>query len=720
MAEMVVIIKTPKFKEVKHCGPYRTDKRHAELDSLYLERGFFERGEGGLRSVVQMLTGKLWSSTDVNGLDALRQKWQGHKLGNSESGGQKPLDKAVPIGEGWVKYSDGVLHHPQANVFFGQQGQKRGRYFTAAGMGVAPPHVSKEAGYKFIGIATATSIEGPAKVDRLVALSDVNKTARLALKFPLSFLDQPCAAVGFFAGARGAAAADFCAQKFHLTLLPALAEKIQRRTDEQLQTLLETVLRELERLLLESSAQFSGCSAVLAVLEGERIAIVRAGAGAAYWVPDAGSRTPDMLIEATEWDQAALARSKIPATVIAGELKLGAPIPAAGDDEVKRILSAPSSFEILQVEPGDGSFGALVKGRFRKLAVKVHPDKFPDTDPDAKAAAKTAFEKIDAAMQALECLDGKRVADISALKAVLAAVPNIDTKEGCCSLLGIDATADVKAAEERGKKLTAQLAELGDSPDVRFAIEAVKECQARLGPKGFAVADTSILKLCATQPGALGYRDLRAPEDLTPLSIARKWTKLSSSGQIVLLAGASASLAAAQVREATVIGKPKATVISLLQALGDGPAASAVSFAIEFEDAAAAEPPAKKAKVDANAGIRLRHILLRHKGCPAVPGYRPPADLRTKEVAERRAVAIVKQLEKLPAKQVESSFIQICRKESECPTAQQPAQMCGDLGWLQAGAFEPAFEAAARLLKPGSVSDVVCCSDGVHVLLRLG
>jgi parvulin-like peptidyl-prolyl isomerase len=46
--------------------------------------------------------------------------------------------------------------------------------------------------------------------------------------------------------------------------------------------------------------------------------------------------------------------------------------------------------------------------------------------------------------------------------------------------------------------------------------------------------------------------------------------------------------------------------------------------------------------------------------------------------------------------------------------------MCGDLGWLQAGAFEPAFEAAARLLKPGNVSDVVCCSDGVHVLLRLG
>ena len=89
--------------------------------------------------------------------------------------------------------------------------------------------------------------------------------------------------------------------------------------------------------------------------------------------------------------------------------------------------------------------------------------------------------------------------------------------------------------------------------------------KARLGPKGFAVADTSILKLCATQPGALGYRDLRAPGDLTPLSIARKWTKLSSSGQIVLLAGASASLAAAQVREATVIGKPKATVISLLE-----------------------------------------------------------------------------------------------------------------------------------------------------------
>merc|ERR1719453_3073828 len=122
------------------------------------------------------------------------------------------------------------------------------------------------------------------------------------------------------------------------------------------------------------------------------------------------------------------------------------------------------------------------------------------SDPEAKAAAQTAFQKLDAAMQALESLDGKRAADISALKAVLAAVPNIDTKEGCCSLLGIDASADVKVAEEKAKKLTAQLAELGDSPDVRFAIEAVKECSARLGTKGFAVADTSVIKINATQP----------------------------------------------------------------------------------------------------------------------------------------------------------------------------------------------------------------------------
>ena len=44
--------------------------------------------------------------------------------------------------------------------------------------------------------------------------------------------------------------------------------------------------------------------------------------------------------------------------------------------------------------------------------------------------------------------------------------------------------------------------------------------------------------------------------------------------------------------------------------------------------------------------------------------------------------------------QVAQEFLAHARKESECDSAAQPAQMCGDLGWLQPGQWDAAFESA--------------------------
>ena len=57
-----------------------------------------------------------------------------------------------------------------------------------------------------------------------------------------------------------------CARRFHLTLLPALAAGVHRRSDAELTAVLERVLHDLDADLLGSSAQFAGCSACLAIV----------------------------------------------------------------------------------------------------------------------------------------------------------------------------------------------------------------------------------------------------------------------------------------------------------------------------------------------------------------------------------------------------------------------------------------------------------------------
>merc|ERR1719382_209620 len=90
---------------------------------------------------------------------------------------------------------------------------------------VDTPHTSVD--LPFVDRAAgASAVRKGAKMERTVLLNELPKIARLALKFPLSFVDTPASAYALFQGMRSAEAADWCAKNFHTKLIPLLAGKI--------------------------------------------------------------------------------------------------------------------------------------------------------------------------------------------------------------------------------------------------------------------------------------------------------------------------------------------------------------------------------------------------------------------------------------------------------------------------------------------------------------
>ena len=152
-------------------------------------------------------------------------------------------DDANPIGEGWTRHSADMLLHPPSQVYFAQRGEQRGKYLLKSedGWTVCPaPHVGSECPMQVRAAAASvlrSHPEGQAvdrKLDRSVVLADMPKTARLALKFPLGFLDTPACCYALFTGLRGsAAAAQWCATQFHQRLLKEVAKKIHGWWDSE-------------------------------------------------------------------------------------------------------------------------------------------------------------------------------------------------------------------------------------------------------------------------------------------------------------------------------------------------------------------------------------------------------------------------------------------------------------------------------------------------------
>jgi DnaJ-class molecular chaperone len=62
-------------------------------------------------------------------------------------------------------------------------------------------------------------------------------------------------------------------------------------------------------------------------------------------------------------------------------------------EEVKRVLACKSHYEVLQLQPGCGS--AVLKKRYREMAVRLHPDKCKaEKASDAFQRAHTAYQEL--------------------------------------------------------------------------------------------------------------------------------------------------------------------------------------------------------------------------------------------------------------------------------------------------------------------------------------
>lgn len=99
------------------------------------------------------------------------------------------------------------------------------------------------------------------------------------------------------------------------------------------------------------------------------------------------------------------------------------------------------------------------------------------------------------------------------------------------------------------------------------------------------------------------------------------------------------------------------------------------------------------------ADVRASHILIR------VPEGAAPAE---RSAARQKAQALLAQLKSGAA------FAAVARASSQDPVT---ASQGGDLGYIEPGEMDPAFEKAAQALAPGTLSDVVTTPYGFHIIL---
>ena len=173
---------------------------------------------------------------------------------------------------------------------------------------------------EIVGVVGIRRVQNPHPLNNDSATQELPKTCRLALKFPLGFLDSPAAAFALFGGLRGsAAAAHWCASQFHQKLLPEIAKCIHGFWDSEaempeellyrgshvgsLTKLLRENLERLDRDLIAGPHGFGGCDAAVAVLVGENLVVAAVGqAGAPVQEPaDRGVLVSERGLEAAGW-----------------------------------------------------------------------------------------------------------------------------------------------------------------------------------------------------------------------------------------------------------------------------------------------------------------------------------------------------------------------------------------------------------------------------------
>lgn len=701
-------------------GPERDTKPEAIKDGDVMNKAYQAEGELGVKRVAQRLERKKWTRKELESPDD--SFLDGLLVANDSA--SKLL---IPKGEGWTRYDDDKLWEPRSKVYFVQTGSRMGQYLKNLGnewQEVDVPHTGFE--YPVNARASgANVIRRGAKLERTVLLNELPKIARLALKFPLSFLDSPASAYALFQGIRSAESADWCAKNFHSKLIPQLATKIHKWETLELQDVLKNVLRDMDAELLKSTHAFSACSAVIALLLGDRLVISGVGQIRVALLFDDGSTKP--VLACTSDPTSGSERERIEG--LNGIIHNGLiHHTVQSEDAAQRILRAKHDFEVLQIEPEGPADEKQLRTAYRKLALRVHPDKIQDDSE--KEVFHKAFARLESSKEALEKM---LVADSDACRALHRVLRcDVHTRDGAGELLNVDKTASTdtdlvsEAAQKSAQKLIASLKPMeGVTREHDKAVSMCKEavetlrrpCSSEALPRHEAM-----LRMGLPTSRAMGARDLRFPVPILLMEPQSSCLHIPTDRRcrLAMMCGATASLTDQQLHESSANYKRMPKASALRWCLDTDPSAAtagAVCIGFDVRRGEKRSAPGARSQSGLRAGmVFVRHILFRHHQLRGVdPVARREGAARTPGEAEATALATLDKLIADP-----TSFVKLCRELSDCQTADNPGNLAGHIGWVGKGEQEPTLEEVALVLGPNDLGDIVTTSRGVHIIQRLG
>lgn len=751
-----------KYEDAKVRGPRRKKRAEAIQDGLDLRSACRDAPKDMKLEAAQKRSVELLFTT-----------WQPQELPRDDYVYQEEVEKPMrqrlarkPRGTGWQRVGDKeFFRHCSAPMAFDPV---KGRYLkvdsvTNSYVDCDMPHDPIE--YPLV-VNTGASLVGQTDEDlnapdrpRSMLLKELVKTGA-AMKTPLFFLDQPAACFALFDGVRGGAAVEWCSKHFHTKLLPQLSASITSWHDPDLRDLFQSILAELDvQLVQQAGCCWEGVSVSIALLLGDRLVVASLGGTHALVIGPNGSwRALDGRHSPVSAEEQK--RIKAVGAEIEGEASgcgvVQAPFvhkslrprewqiqeEATAEEEVRRVLEAsPDVFATLGLSPEDTVDGKAARSSYKKLALKVHPDKAPE---ELKVRAKEAFDKVEKAAAAVEAFCETDVEATQCLLRVLHGAGSSKasmTRATAVTVLGAEDDVSPEEAGKKGRELREQITKLGMLTDGNYghpdqaeavrmieeAAEAIAEPSALTASKGEGF--TALKPVQVTR--ALGLRDLKLPRKVVSSEAQIDILHLESLGahHLVLLSSGATCLSDQEVinRVKGFSGQPKAA--SLLVAAdaaarnaalkAKGPQRFGCCIVGVFEVGPGyVEPAAKKAKKEGSDKVRVRHILLKHKDLKQKMD--PQAHLKSKGPVTRPLAQAERELMRLKetlTKDV-SQFPALARKFSECKSALQPGQMAGDLGWISKGTQDPALEEAVFALEVNGLSDLVTTARGVHIVQR--
>lgn len=751
-----------KYEDAKVRGPRRKKRAEAIQDGLDLRSACRDAPKDMKLEAAQKRSVELLFTT-----------WQPQELPRDDYVYQEEVEKPMrqrlarkPRGTGWQRVGDKeFFRHCSAPMAFDPV---KGRYLkvdsvTNSYVDCDMPHDPIE--YPLV-VNTGASLVGQTDEDlnapdrpRSMLLKELVKTGA-AMKTPLFFLDQPAACFALFDGVRGGAAVEWCSKHFHTKLLPQLSASITSWHDPDLRDLFQSILAELDvQLVQQAGCCWEGVSVSIALLLGDRLVVASLGGTHALVIGPNGSwRALDGRHSPVSAEEQK--RIKAVGAEIEGEASgcgvVQAPFvhkslrprewqiqeEATAEEEVRRVLEAsPDVFATLGLSPEDTVDGKAARSSYKKLALKVHPDKAPE---ELKVRAKEAFDKVEKAAAAVEAFCETDVEATQCLLRVLHGAGSSKasmTRATAVTVLGAEDDVTPEEAGKKSRELREQITKLGMLTDGNYghpdqaeavrmieeAAEAIAEPSALTASKGEGF--TALKPVQVTR--ALGLRDLKLPRKVVSSEAQIDILHLESLGahHLVLLSSGATCLSDQEVinRVKGFSGQPKAA--SLLVAAdaaarnaalkAKGPQRFGCCIVGVFEVGPGyVEPAAKKAKKEGSDKVRVRHILLKHKDLKQKMD--PQAHLKSKGPVTRPLAQAERELMRLKetlTKDV-SQFPALARKFSECKSALQPGQMAGDLGWISKGTQDPALEEAVFALEVNGLSDLVTTARGVHIVQR--